>query len=198
MEKNFYVFRHGQTDLNVKGIWQGTSVDAPLNDNGFAQAEQLGKKLQNLGLEEIYASPMLRARQTAEQVNKSVNVKIHIANDLHECSFGDAEGKDYDTVGKEYPDVMYDYLHPTPQTWDKKYPGNPSESKKEAYLRISKAILQIAQNTDKTTIGIATHGGAMSALLAGLDSFGIDLPNCCVAKITYDEDNHKLAFAQMI
>ena len=35
MKKTFYFIRHGQTDLNLKGIVQGRGVDSPLNENGI-------------------------------------------------------------------------------------------------------------------------------------------------------------------
>src|SRR4051812_34850023 len=64
-----YVARHGQTALNQQQRFQG-STDAPLNDEGCAQAELLSQRLP-AGITRIVASPLLRARQTAEYVAKA-------------------------------------------------------------------------------------------------------------------------------
>ena len=38
MAKNFYIFRHGETDYNLQRIWQGQKCDTELNQNGIEQA----------------------------------------------------------------------------------------------------------------------------------------------------------------
>ena len=44
MRKDFYIFRHGETDYNLAGCWQGQSIDAPLNATGISQAENLAQR----------------------------------------------------------------------------------------------------------------------------------------------------------
>ena len=53
-----YIFRHGQTDGNVRNIVQGAGVDIELNETGRRQAERLAAELKGEGLDVIYASPM--------------------------------------------------------------------------------------------------------------------------------------------
>ena len=50
MRKDFYVFRHGETDLNRQKRWQGSGMDYDLNQNGRAQAEYLAEKLAGKGI----------------------------------------------------------------------------------------------------------------------------------------------------
>lgn len=63
-----YIFRHGQTDGNVRNIVQGAGVDIELNETGRRQAERLTAELKGEGLDVIYASPMKRADETARIV----------------------------------------------------------------------------------------------------------------------------------
>ena len=65
MRKDFYIFRHGETDENLAKRWQGSGVDAPLNVTGIHQAQVLAEKINNLGIEVIYSSPLKRAQQTS-------------------------------------------------------------------------------------------------------------------------------------
>jgi len=198
MKKIFYVFRHGETELNAKNIWQGTSANPNLNERGKKQASELAQKLATYGIEKIYCSPFLRAQCTAEIVNNILGVPFETAEALKECCFGDAEGRSVDEVATIWPQLMHDFLYPTPQTWDCKYPGAGSESKHQVFERVNAALLKIAHTSPCKIVGISTHGGVMSSLLAGLESYGLGLPNCCVAQIEYDSDADKLSFVKMI
>ncbi len=198
MEKIFYVFRHGETELNVKNIWQGTGANPDLNARGCEQAVELSQKLKCCGVEKIYSSPFLRAEHTARIANQHLCVPLELNDAFHECCFGEAEGHTMDEIGTKWPQLMHDVLYPTPTTWDSKYPGNDSESKHQVFNRVSAALLEIARTSPYQKIGISTHGGVMSSLLAGLESYGLGLPNCCVAQINYDSQTDKLTFIKMI
>ena len=198
MKKIFYVFRHGETELNVKNMWQGTGANPNLNDRGREQAAELGKKLALCGIEKIYSSPFLRAKYTAEIANKLLQVPLETEDAFHECCFGEAEGHTMDEINAKWPQLMHDVLYPTPTTWDSKYPGAESESKHQVFNRVNAALLKIARTCPCKVIGISTHGGVMSSLLAGLKSYGVGLPNCCVAQIEYNPATDELSFIKMI
>ena len=103
-----------------------------------------------------------------------------------------------DEIGAKWPQLMHDVLYPTPTTWDTKYPGTDAESKHQVFERVNSALLKIAHTCPCKIIGISTHGGVMSSLLAGLESYGVGLPNCCVAQIDYDSETDKLTSIEMI
>lgn len=99
---NIYFIRHGQTDWNVEGRFQGSS-DIPLNDEGRNKSRELGRHLarylksadQPGGTFQIISSPLLRAYQTAELVSRELpltDVEISQRAALREVSFGDWEG----------------------------------------------------------------------------------------------------------
>src|SRR5579883_2927795 len=86
------VFRHGETDLNRKGIIQGRT-NAPLNDNGIQQARDLAQRLRLYPIQAILTSPMLRAKQTAEIVQEHIRVPLYYEEKLVEANCGIHEGK---------------------------------------------------------------------------------------------------------
>ena len=88
----FWYLRHGETDWNAQGISQG-NVDIPLNDVGIAQARAAAKKLRNRGIATIVASPLSRARVTAEFVGEALGLPVAIDRDLREVGFGVQEGQ---------------------------------------------------------------------------------------------------------
>lgn len=117
-----YLVRHGQTDWNIKKQSQGVA-DIELNATGIAQAEALRDQIvaENLQFDYIYASPLRRAKKTAEiitgcssgnelshpapasSLNRPQDAPADIIYDdrLVERNYGDLEGKivDWDNLG---------------------------------------------------------------------------------------------------
>jgi 2,3-bisphosphoglycerate-dependent phosphoglycerate mutase len=88
----FWFLRHGETDWNAQGISQG-NVDIPLNATGLAQARSAAAKLRNRGIASIVASPLSRARVTAEIAGQALGLPVAVDGDLREVAFGVQEGQ---------------------------------------------------------------------------------------------------------
>ena len=88
----FWFLRHGETDWNAQGISQG-NVDIPLNATGVAQARTAAQKLKGRGIATIVASPLSRAKVTAEFVGELLGLPVAIDADLREVGFGVQEGQ---------------------------------------------------------------------------------------------------------
>lgn len=91
-EVSFWFLRHGETDWNARG-WSQGNVDIPLNENGLAQARAASVLLRNRGITSIVASPLSRARVTAEIVAAELGLDVALDDDLREVRFGVQEGK---------------------------------------------------------------------------------------------------------
>lgn len=87
-----YFTRHGQTDWNIERRLQGKS-DIPLNATGIAQAKKTKEALQEIRIDKIYTSPLMRAKKTAELINEGRNITIYEEKRLMERGFGIYEGK---------------------------------------------------------------------------------------------------------
>jgi probable phosphoglycerate mutase len=84
--------RHGETDWNAEGRYQGQGFDIPLSPTGRSQAEALASRLADFEFTRVVASPLLRARQTAEIVLGNRSVPVTLDPDLMEIAHGDWEG----------------------------------------------------------------------------------------------------------
>jgi broad specificity phosphatase PhoE len=87
----FYFLRHGQTDWNLEGRYQGHS-DIPLNATGIAQAHAAAECMVGVPINRIVASPLIRAVATAAIVAERLQTPIHIDRGLVERNFGSFNG----------------------------------------------------------------------------------------------------------
>lgn len=88
-----YFARHGQTQWNVDNRITGVT-DIPLTQVGIEQAKQLAEKAKDYPIDVIIASPLMRARDTAQYVADEKNLPVHIDERLKEHNFGTLEGTD--------------------------------------------------------------------------------------------------------
>lgn len=86
---NIYVLRHGQTDYNIEGKFQG-QVDIKMNEKGEKETDEIAIELRKIDFDVIFSSPLSRAMDTAQKINSD---KIIIDKRIIERSFGDLEGK---------------------------------------------------------------------------------------------------------
>jgi broad specificity phosphatase PhoE len=90
--RSFLCLRHGTTDWNRQGRFQGRT-DNPLNDDGIAQAHAAAKRLQQRPLAHIVSSPLIRALTTAEIVASASSTPVTVDDGIIECDFGSLEGR---------------------------------------------------------------------------------------------------------
>ena len=95
------LLRHGQTDWNIDLRLQGSS-DIPLNETGRNQAAVAGATFSREDWDVIIASPLSRARDTAQIVAQQLNMPVVIVPELVERSFGVAEGFSHSEWRKMY------------------------------------------------------------------------------------------------
>ncbi|MFC4728173.1 histidine phosphatase family protein [Coralloluteibacterium thermophilus] len=85
--------RHGETPWNAEGRYQG-QTDIPLSDVGIAQARALGARLADIAIDRAVASPLSRARTTAElALGPARSGMLRTDEGLIEIGHGDWEGK---------------------------------------------------------------------------------------------------------
>jgi len=89
--RSFYGLRHGATDWNRDGLFQGRT-DNPLNEDGLRQAHAAVDMLRRAGINRIVASPLVRAARTAEVIAAAIAVPLAIDDGIIEFDFGSLEG----------------------------------------------------------------------------------------------------------
>jgi probable phosphoglycerate mutase len=154
-----FLVRHGETDWNAAGRWQG-QTDVPLNARGREQAREVAERLRAGGIAAIASSDLLRARATAEIVASELGLEVsHLDAALRERRFGCFEGLTREEVAARFPEAWARYLaDPGPAP-----PGG--ESRDELIGRLLPAVASAVARLPGPLL-VVMHGGAMRALLA--------------------------------
>ena len=183
MRKDFYLFRHGETDYNKDLRWQGCGIDMPLNATGISQAEALSERLKPLGLEIIYSSPLKRALETAQIVATQLKLKVKIIPDLREGNLGICKKKKKQDIANKYPDLWrkwYDDEIDLSVRWPE------GESKLEMQQRMFKAFEKML-STKEDIIGVSSHSGAMRYFLLAFGYGPHKMPNTALFHLIFED-----------
>ena len=166
-EKTVYFFRHGETDWNVAGKFQG-HIDRPLNANGIAQANALAEVCESLGLGLVVSSDLQRASVTSQIVADRAGVACQISPAFREVHMGEAEGSTYEenleAFGEEIMRMWF-YIDPTDEpSLQRTFPGG--ESRRAMYGRFRQRLDEILDDPDAPdVVGLGAHGGALRIFL---------------------------------
>lgn len=149
--KKLYFVRHGLTEMNVAGVWSGTT-ETPLTSVGREQARQAGVSARKLNIDTIACSPLGRAVETAELIAKEIGYpldNIHKSSLLIERHFGVLEGQAWD------PDLNLD--------------GFADIESKDTLVNRARLALEWIQTLPGDTILVVSHGSLGRALKHAVD-----------------------------
>lgn len=96
--------RHGETEWNKFGRFQG-QCDVPLNNRGLAQARQAARAVAVSPGCTVYASPLYRTMQTAQEISRPAGANVIPLEGLKELNLGDLEGITGAEMRADWPQV---------------------------------------------------------------------------------------------
>jgi alpha-ribazole phosphatase/probable phosphoglycerate mutase len=157
--KRFCLVRHGQTDWNLEGRFQGQS-DLPLNQIGRAEARSLAGQLRDQSFMAIFTSDLMRAKETAEIIGEEMGLQVTQEPRLREINQGEWEGQ-----------FVEDIIARNAKLWDQRTidPANfhppGGESVTEVAERIQVAMRNIAKLYPTGSVLIVSHGLALATII---------------------------------
>ncbi|MBM3179994.1 MAG: histidine phosphatase family protein [Chloroflexi bacterium] len=162
--------RHGQTDWNLTGRWQGQAPDAPgLNDMGRVQALALLNQLKDINFSAIYSSDLLRARQTAELIAGPMGLTVTLETRLREINLGVWEGMLSSEVETQYPQELAERAR------DPYHARAPQgESPSDMTERVVAAVNDIAKEHADESVIIVSHGVSLAIIICHAQGFPLD------------------------
>jgi broad specificity phosphatase PhoE len=180
--------RHGETDWNRESRFQG-HADTALNDAGRGQARELAERLTRERIVAVYASPLLRALETAEIVAARLELAVETVDGLREVDVGSWSGLTRTEVEQRYPDGYRRWLA-LDHGWE------DGESYEELGQRVLASLSELAGRHPGERVLAVSHGGPMRSAIAAADEVayaearraGQPVGNCDIAVFRFEDE----------
>jgi len=155
------LIRHANIAPQYAGRYVG-STDVPAEPHGLQQARELAKLVRSRRPGRCFCSPLVRARQTAEVICESTDLRAQVDDDLREVDFGQWEGKTFDEIAAENPETVDRWAD---FSEDFAFPGG--ESVGSFLARIGRAARRLADDSADVVLAV-THAGVIRGMICHL------------------------------
>ena len=91
MMNKLFLVRHGENPANITKEISCRHVDYPLTSKGRLQSSQTAAYFRDKKIDEIYASSLIRARQTAEIIAGPLGLDVALMENFRELDVGELE-----------------------------------------------------------------------------------------------------------
>src|SRR5580704_9580635 len=177
-----YLVRHGETDWNAAGRWQG-HTDIPLNSRGRAQARVVAEILRHTPLAGVASSDLSRARETAQIIAETRGTEVVLVDpDLRERAFGPFEGLTGDECLRFHPEAW--------RAWRQEHVApSGAEDRPALAARVARGLRRVAEEVarDDAAALVVTHGGALrSAVAEALGTQPPPVANGAIWRVEWD------------
>ncbi len=157
MESRILLVRHGRSEANEAGVWQGQG-DSPLADVGADQAKALAQRLDHLSPAKVISSNLRRAAATAE----ALGWEVAVDPGWKEMDLGTWEGATFEEALESHPETLKAIRDGEPLRF-----GETGETIPDFEERILAVFDDLAENLNAgDTAVVVTHGGAIDAVAA--------------------------------
>ena len=108
-----YFVRHGKTQWNLEGRFQGANGDSPLLETSIEELHLLGKNMAHIKFDKIFSSDLPRAMATAQIIcsENQYSSVVEPHTELREWQLGSLEGQKISTITAIYPHQMEAFRH---------------------------------------------------------------------------------------
>ena len=161
-----YMMRHGETDWNVKHLFQGRT-DIPLNENGRMVAEWTRDGLQDVHFDVAFCSPLSRAKETAQIILEGRNVELIEDERIIEMGFGEYEATSMKDIDKDI-----EIFFKSPEAYVDKKGIEPFG---DVLARAHDFLDDLAENPkyQDSVVLVATHGAMLRGLIAAFKGYEV-------------------------
>ncbi len=158
---NLYLARHGETEYNVRKLYQGVLLEMPLTERGYRDGQHYKEVFRDEHLDAILCSPARRTIDTVTPLAQAKGLEPILDDDLIERDHGNLVGTSY----AEMLDVFH-YLYHN----ENKEGG---ESLETAQARAIKVIDRIRKEFAGKNLFVQSHGMLISLMCGALRGEGV-------------------------
>jgi broad specificity phosphatase PhoE len=156
---HFCLIRHGQTDWNLEGRYQGQS-DVPLNEAGRSQAYELARQLKDQTFAALYSSDLKRASETAEIIATAIGISYSLDVRFREINQGEWEGQQVEVIKARYAGL---WNMRTVDPASVRPPGG--ETVGEVANRAAMAMDDLARLHPRAKVLVVSHGLTLATII---------------------------------
>ncbi len=180
-----YLTRHGQTTGDLEDRYGG-DYDDHLSVEGQQQAEQLAQELKGKGIQVIFTSPLIRARETARILQNTLNCQIKTLDNIRERNqYGVLSGMVKSEAQEKYPELTEEV-----KAYRNTIQG--AEPYEHFKSRIEEAWEEILSQPQKK-IAVVAHGGPIKVIFREIFKEGeISVGDCAYARIDHEGSDYKI------
>lgn len=151
-----YIVRHGETNGNLGKFHQ--SDETPLNQHGIEQAKFLANRFHKTHIDLIIASPSLRTRQTAAQIEQITHAPVE-HDELYKEKRNPSEviNMNHDDAKNIWGEIHAHFYEPN-------FHYSDEENAQEFITRITKGLALLEKQTAESLI-LVTHGYVIRAII---------------------------------
>ncbi|MEY8462438.1 histidine phosphatase family protein [Streptococcus merionis] len=108
-----YFVRHGRTEWNLEGRFQGSQADSPLLPSTLEDLQNLSEHLSSVPFDHIFSSDLPRAAKTAEAIleKQAQSTELTLTPELREWQLGKLEGTKVSLMQSLYPKQHHAFRH---------------------------------------------------------------------------------------
>lgn len=162
------LIRHGENEYTRTGKLAGWTPGVSLNETGQKQAQALVKRLLLVPIQQIYSSPLERARETAAPLAQARSMEVQIRDGLGEVGYGEWTGKSLKRLART---KLWRVVQQMPSAMQ--FPDG--ESMRGAQLRLVDALEAIARDHPKDTVAVFCHSDPIKLAVAYYLGMPLDL-----------------------
>ncbi|MEM8505645.1 MAG: histidine phosphatase family protein [Cyanobacteria bacterium P01_D01_bin.1] len=208
--------RHGRSTFNDQGRYQGSSNQSVLTEKGIATSQLVGKYLNRVPVDIIYASPLHRVQQTAAEISKMMDnhPPITVSSDLKEISLSHWEGLTYAQVKEQFADDYHRWQH-QPHNFELSTSLEPSASRdiavatktyfpvRDLYREAHRFWVNMLSRHAGSTVLVVSHSGTIHALLSTALSIApsahhsLQQSNCGISELIFSGQSFSRASVQL-
>jgi broad specificity phosphatase PhoE len=181
--------RHVETEANAQ-MWLAGWTESELSPHGEAQLQVLADHFKRVhaDIDAVYASPLLRARLTAEAIGRLTGHSPILFDDLREMYFGELDGRPFEELKDAYAHILE--ADQNADLDDFVWPNG--ESRSGFSSRVLRVMNLIASHHVGRSVAVVTHGGVIATLLTFLHGESAAnwrkwvVPNASLTEIQWD------------
>lgn len=189
MSTTIFLIRHGESQQNIDDVLSGIT-DIPLSDKGKHQCATLAQYFENIQVDRVFATPLQRARDSAELIFRKHKHSIGILESLIEFNYGEYEGYRRSDYENSKDRIIQQWItSPSNLT----FPGGDN-IQAHAQKTLS-SITDLAKENNGKVIACISHRTTIRLILAQIIGLHLDnfrsLPcsNCGISEITLNDKN---------